>query len=194
VTPRRKKAVDRPVVLKDPAAIKALAHPARLAVLDELFTGRELTATECAELAGVSPSAMSYHMRALERAGIVERAESSDGRERPWRAAGSRIDVRSADSRLAAAASVTLATSVIDRLSQQLGEWLARSDRDDPRWRETAGITNTRLWLDIDEAEALAGEVQAVLDRYRGRTDAGRPTAARQVRVGFVLFPADEHR
>jgi DNA-binding transcriptional ArsR family regulator len=193
VTPRRKKAVDRPVVLKDPAAIKALAHPARLAVLDELFAGRELTATECAELAGVSPSAMSYHMRALERAGIVERAESSDGRERPWRAAGSRIDVRSADSRLAAAASITLATSVIDRLSRQLGEWLARSDRDDPRWRATAGITNARLWLDINEAEALARDVQAVLDKYRGRTDAARPATARQVRVGFVLFPSDEH-
>lgn len=186
--------MDRPVVLQDPAAIKALAHPARLAVLDELFAGRELTATECAELAGVSPSAMSYHMRALERAGIVERAESSDGRERPWRAAGSRIDVRSADSRLTAAASVTLATSVIGRLGRQLGEWLARSDRDDPRWRETAGITNARLWLDIDEAEALARDVQAVLDRYRGRTDADRPATARQVRVGFVLFPADEHR
>ena len=54
------------VMLTDPRAIKALAHPARLAVIDELFAGRQLTATECAEIAGLSPSAMSYHLRALE--------------------------------------------------------------------------------------------------------------------------------
>ena len=53
-------------MLTDPRAIKALAHPARLAVIDELFAGRQLTATECAEIAGLSPSAMSYHLRALE--------------------------------------------------------------------------------------------------------------------------------
>ena len=59
------------VVLSDPRAIKALAHPARLAVIDELFAGRELTATECAQVAGLSLSAMSYHLRALEKWGIV---------------------------------------------------------------------------------------------------------------------------
>jgi len=73
-----------------------LAHPARLAVLDALFEGGQLTATECAELAGLSPSAMSYHLRALERWGIVERADASDdGRERPWRAAGGGLRIES---------------------------------------------------------------------------------------------------
>jgi len=41
-------------------------------VIEEL-SGRELTATECAELVGLSPSAMSYHLRSLEKAGIRER-------------------------------------------------------------------------------------------------------------------------
>ncbi len=75
--------------LSDPKAIRALAHPARLTVIEELYSGRELTATECADLAGLSPSAMSYHLRSLAKAGIVERADATgDGRERPWRAAG----------------------------------------------------------------------------------------------------------
>ena len=79
------------VKLDDPGALKALAHPARLAVVDELYQGNERTASELAELTGLSPSAMSYHLRALERWGIVEHAaEREDGRERPWRAAGSR--------------------------------------------------------------------------------------------------------
>src|SRR5690348_310959 len=88
-----------PVVLSDAAAIKALTHPARLAVLDALFAGRELTATECAEIAGVSPSAMSYHLRALAKAGIVVPAEpSADGRRRPWRAAGTSLKLKLDDS------------------------------------------------------------------------------------------------
>ena len=62
------------VVLTDPAAVRALAHPARLVVIDALYDGEVLTATECAERAGVTPSAMSYHLRALEKAGLVVRA------------------------------------------------------------------------------------------------------------------------
>ncbi|MDX6262847.1 MAG: hypothetical protein QOH84_4535, partial [Kribbellaceae bacterium] len=65
------------VVLTDPRAIRALAHPARQRIIDELYSGRVLTATECAELAGLTPSATSYHLRALERWGIIERAEGS---------------------------------------------------------------------------------------------------------------------
>ena len=55
----REKPEDEPVVLTDPRDIRALAHPARLAVLTELEPGVELTATELAARAGVTPSAMS---------------------------------------------------------------------------------------------------------------------------------------
>ena len=69
------------VVISDAAGVKALAHPARLAVIDVLYSGEILTATQCAEIAGITPSAMSYHLRALERHGIFFRAEGcGDGR------------------------------------------------------------------------------------------------------------------
>src|SRR4029450_1968676 len=75
------------VRLEDPGALRALAHPARLRVVDELYQGSERTASELAKITGLTPSAMSYHLRALERWGIVERADPrEDGRERPWRA------------------------------------------------------------------------------------------------------------
>src|SRR3954467_2818572 len=77
------------IKLEDPGALKALAHPARLSVVDELYQGSERTSSELAQSTGLSPSAMSYHLRALEKWGIVERGEErEDGRERPWRAAG----------------------------------------------------------------------------------------------------------
>ena len=42
------------VVVEDPRAIRALAHPARLAILEHLGTGVTATATECARVCGLS--------------------------------------------------------------------------------------------------------------------------------------------
>ena len=72
---RRRRGRSDEVRLRDPDALRALAHPARLLVVDELYQGNERTSSELAELTGLSPSAMSYHLRALERWGIVERGE-----------------------------------------------------------------------------------------------------------------------
>jgi hypothetical protein len=41
--------------LQDPRDIRAPAHPARMAIIDALASGDELTATECAGLTGLSP-------------------------------------------------------------------------------------------------------------------------------------------
>lgn len=83
------------VSITDPQAIRALAHDARLIVLDELFASQATrTATELASLCDLTPSAMSYHLRALEKYGYVIRAASEgDARERRWRAAGARLEL-----------------------------------------------------------------------------------------------------
>ena len=71
--------------VSDPQIMRALAHPARLSIMDHFLSGRTGTATELAELCGLSPSATSYHLRALARYGLVEEAPSrGDGRERVW--------------------------------------------------------------------------------------------------------------
>src|SRR5277367_4437548 len=76
-----------PVELTDPRMMRALAHQARIAIWMHLGMHGPATATECAQIAGLSPSACSYHLRTLARYGFVEegRASSTDGRERPWR-------------------------------------------------------------------------------------------------------------
>jgi len=55
------------LTLTDPRAIRAIAHEARQLVIDELYSGSVITATEAAQICGLSPSAMSYHLRALEK-------------------------------------------------------------------------------------------------------------------------------
>src|SRR2546425_10594901 len=73
--------------LTDPKVMRALAHPARTAILNLLQEQGSATATECAEAVGESPSACSYHLRQLAAYGFVEQVPSEDGRERRWRAA-----------------------------------------------------------------------------------------------------------
>ena len=46
-----------PVRLTDPKMMRALAHPARIAIWMHIAMRGPTTATECAEVAGLSPSA-----------------------------------------------------------------------------------------------------------------------------------------
>lgn len=177
-------------MLRDPRAIKALAHPARLAVIDELFAGRKLTATECGEIAGLSASAMSYHLRALEKWGIVRRSEATtDGRERPWEAAGQGLTVQSAEPRASAAGETILVARQLDRQRADILGWISGQDESAAQWYDSTVISSTVLWLDQDEAKHLSDALAAVVTAIPRRTAADAPAGARQVRVSFNVVP-----
>jgi DNA-binding transcriptional ArsR family regulator len=95
--PKRRPRQEKKVEITDPKAIRALAHAARLEVISELYsTQSSRTATELAQQTGLTPSAMSYHLRALQKWGIVVPAETAgDARERRWKAAGSDFTINS---------------------------------------------------------------------------------------------------
>jgi DNA-binding transcriptional ArsR family regulator len=177
-----------PVKLQDPIAIRALAHPARLAVIEELYSGRELTATECAEIAGLSPSAMSYHLRNLEKHGIVERADSAtDGRERPWRAAGSYLQVTTEAT--GDAASTALSSTVVARLVDHFGRWMATREQDDEVWQRAAIVSSAQVWMMPEEVNEIADFLDAKLEQYRDRRD-DPPEGSRRVRLAAFAFPS----
>ena len=183
---------ERTVRISDVRGIRALAHPARLAIIDALYLGRsELTATECAELTGLSPSAMSYHLRALERWGIVERAEpAEDGRERPWRAAGTRLAVMSDDPRATRTAESALVDLALDRDRAAVRSFLAHESDEPPEWRDALELSVGEPWLTADELRELSREFRATLDRFKERRlRTNRPTGSRQVRVSLVVAP-----
>ncbi|MBN9613067.1 MAG: helix-turn-helix domain-containing protein [Actinobacteria bacterium] len=79
---------DEAIELTELVSMRAVVHPARWKVLQQLYAGHTLTATQAAQLTGLTPSAMSYHLKQLAKAGLIERDDSSDGREHPWRAIG----------------------------------------------------------------------------------------------------------
>src|ERR1700727_2894353 len=72
--------------LTDARALRALAHPTRLALVGLLRREGPLTATRAGELLGESSASMSFHLRQLAKYGLVEEAGGGKGRERPWRA------------------------------------------------------------------------------------------------------------
>jgi DNA-binding transcriptional ArsR family regulator len=177
--------------LQDPRDIRALAHPARLAIIDALASGDELTATECAALTGLSPSATAYHLKLLERYDFAERAPArSDGRERPWRASDRRrsFDL-DASTPAGAAAATAVGLAFFDRSRATAEEFLATAHEEPGAWQEVASLTNADLWLTVEETRRVTAALDAVLEPYRDRALTDRPDRSRRVRVMSLVVP-----
>jgi DNA-binding transcriptional ArsR family regulator len=176
-----------PYRFRNPRSIRALAHPARLAIIDALATGEELTATQCAELTGLSPSATAYHLKFLERYGVAETAPPRpDRRERPWRATGRNIQADLDTSTPAgASAAAAVAAAHIDMTRAIAVEFTDGGHAEPEEWRDAA-LHNSDLWLTAEEFQRVAEELTAVLKPYRRRT---RPPGSRRVRVMNVVVP-----
>jgi DNA-binding transcriptional ArsR family regulator len=181
----QQRTVDGEIVVSDPRAIRALAHPARVAVLEKLFGGAVLTATECARVAGLTPSAMSYHLRALERFGLVGRADATgDGRERPWRALGTGMRI-SAESTLA---EQLLFGRMTDQLLAETEAARAHRHAHGPDNDRPSAFLMSGLRLTPAEARALTDAVTDLLEPYSART-AG-PEGALEYHGYWVVAPA----
>jgi hypothetical protein len=137
---------------------------------------------------------MSYHLRSLEKVGIVERAESTgDGRERPWRAAGSYLQVDSAGGGAGElAASAALGSTVLRRTVELFDSYLARRSSEPPDWLDAVEASYGQVWLTADEAKQIGEQWLELVAKYRGRKDsANRPANARRMRMAVMLFPSD---
>src|SRR5918912_2106212 len=76
----------RGIQLTDPRAMRAYAHPVRLALIGLLRRHGPLTATQAAARLGESSGTTSFHLRQLAKYGFCEEAGGGKGREKPWRA------------------------------------------------------------------------------------------------------------
>ncbi|HTE74202.1 MAG TPA: winged helix-turn-helix domain-containing protein [Actinomycetes bacterium] len=198
-TPRRRSGAEgygRPV--SDPQALRALAHTGRYAILERLQTRGPATATECAEVAGLSPSACSYHLRLLARHGFVEEDTSddarSDGRERVWRAAtpGWFADPPAdADPREMQAIDSTLTRVMMASSDRRVLDFVDRAAAE-PEWREAALLSNSTIVATVEELADVSQALLGVLGPYfvSARSDpADRPEGARDVHVSIRMAP-----
>ena len=184
---------DGKIVLSNPRAIRALAHPARLAIIEALFSGDELTATECAALTGLSPSATSYHLKALERWGIVEAGQPrADGRDRPWKAKGRSIEVSSQVPRGTVLAESAVLETFLDRNRALVAEFLDHQASEPPEWRDAVDLANGDYWLTAGELAEVSRALRSVLQPYENRRRGSRPGESRRVRVMRLIVPRAE--
>jgi DNA-binding transcriptional ArsR family regulator len=174
-----------PLEITDPRAMRALAHPARIAILQHLQIEGPATATECAEVAGLSPSACSYHLRALASHGLVEEDLSSapDGRHRPWRARAVMFSFSDGPGQptAARAAGQMLKQSIEAYIEEIREQYRDRHDDYPAEWSEACGLTQDVVHITPEELSALRAEVHALTVRYRRLDPAERPPGARRL-------------
>lgn len=179
--------------LTDPRAFRAIAHPARTLVIDELYGGVQRTASELAQRTGLSPSAMSYHLRTLEKWGIVKRAGSAeDGRERPWKRAAKRLSFKGSGGSESTSDAVT--GLYLDQMKQEFADWRQQLRHEaDGEWAEAGNLSRGRIYVTAEELRQLDTMVLDAIDEMgRGRDPDNHPEGSRRVSFFWASAPLVE--
>jgi predicted ArsR family transcriptional regulator len=157
---------ERTPEVTDPKAMRALAHPVRIALLEALTVHKQLTATEAGEIVGESPANTSFHLRQLAKYGYVEEAEGGTGRRRPWKrkALGMRFTEVHEDPEAAAAAR-ELSRVFTDRYLARAAQGMEDNRQLPDEWRKVLGWNQMGLYLTPEEVDQLD---QAILDLMYG--------------------------
>jgi DNA-binding transcriptional ArsR family regulator len=187
------------VELSEPQAMRALAHPVRLAILGQLQRSGPSTATRLAPHVGATPSVVSWHLRHLASFGLVrDAAGEGDGRERWWEAVGRGFRFLPPDDPADVereTAYRALTDQMFARSAAQARRWL---DADEPRlprrWRRLGGHANTRITVSAAELEGLEQAIEALLAPYVLRDPEDAPRGARTVRLLRFVMPEAAER
>jgi predicted ArsR family transcriptional regulator len=183
--------------LTDPRAMRAVAHPVRIALLEVLGTEGPLTATQAGEHIGESPTTCSFHLRQLAKYGFIEEVEGVAGRRRPWRLIHTGLSFSDVsddpETRLAATAlSRVLHAFYLDRLKEGLA-----LRRDTPtEWQKATGASEFLLYVTVDELKALDEQVEALVRPFAERigNPKTRPRGAVPIEMLFFAYPRPPHR
>jgi DNA-binding transcriptional ArsR family regulator len=175
--------------------VRALAHPLRIRMLEEL-RGGPATATMLARALGESSGATSYHLRELEKAGFVEDDDShGHGRERWWKRSAPLVFVSSdpADDAEYEAALGQLRSVLLARDEEALARYFALA-ADQPReWQDATFLGGWNVFATPDEMRRLSGLLVQELDKLR-RAPEDRPPGARHVYVTLRSLLQPERR
>ena len=181
--------------ITDPGALRALAHAGRYAILERLQADGPATATECAQVAGLSPSACSYHLRLLAKYGFVEPDDSRnrDGRERVWRAAITswlNDPEPDADPHEVQAIDSTLSRVMMASSDAKVLEFVDRGAAE-REWRDAALFSHSTVVATVEELRELGDAMMALLRPLMktNRPLAEAPDGARQVHVAIRMAP-----
>jgi predicted ArsR family transcriptional regulator len=183
----------KPQPISDPRILRAISHPVRVRILDELGAGGPQRAADMAKLLGVPANQASFHLRQLAKYGLVVEApeEARDGRDRVWKVvhdAGFNVDTVE----LAKLPGGKAAVSVFRR------EWttaahdaVERAEFAERVKDSMVMVSDSALRLTKADAKQLAEELTDLIESWRVRGRAARE-GARTYQLLQILQPARE--
>jgi predicted transcriptional regulator len=180
--------------LEDPKALRALAHPTRMALIELLGLRGPMTATQAAEVVNVSPTNCAFHLRTLAKYGFVAEAEGGRGRERPWELAlsGMSWSRDSADAAAYAAGKATL-SMMLERWFDRVRRYTANDSAYPREIRNASMQSQTLWWATPEEIEAIKVDLDEVMTRHAERFDPERrPAGAIPFEGLFFVHPFDD--
>jgi DNA-binding transcriptional ArsR family regulator len=183
--------------ITDVRVLAALGHPVRVQLLSYLLEMGPRTATQCAEVAGASPSACSYHLRHMARFGLVERVDPpagndrGDGRERLWQASSTDYvfgGPPSAEGPAMSAARHAVAIAGIDDNARLAKRYLADADQLSADWRDAGGFATYGLLVTAEELTTLIQALDDTLRPFISATRQDAPDGAERVHIAVQAF------
>lgn len=181
-----------PQPLSDPRVLRAIAHPVRTRILEEMSASGPVRAADVAQELGIPANQASFHLRQLAKYGLVEEApeEARDRRDRVWRATsahGYTVNLgRLKDAPGGKAAVDVFRASKLASLHEVVDR-IFTIDRP-----EGSGVFTTSdhaLKLTDDEAHQLRQEIDDVIEAWAERTR-GRESGRRTYHVVQMIQPS----
>jgi DNA-binding transcriptional ArsR family regulator len=184
--------------LRDPGVLRALSHPLRLTLLEELANLGQATATELAERIGESPANCSWHLRQLAKYDLIEEGTGGTGRQRPWRWINESIGVADQsddDEPEFTQARDALLDVLMSREVNAWRTWQATESRAPKQWSDASFGEVSLHWMTVEELAEFKADIRAVVDQHilsrLDRADpARRPADARPVRFIAWSIPS----
>ncbi|WP_405056393.1 helix-turn-helix domain-containing protein [Kribbella sp. NBC_01505] len=171
--------------ISDARTLRAVAHPVRIAILEQVTINGAMTATQLGDRLDETPANCSWHLRKLAEYGFVEEAPGGTGRQRPWQAThlgmtwgdeeGGPLET---DFQLAGRAMTeVLVAREVDRLRDSQ----ARAADEPLEWRTATTSSQSMMWLTADELEEANEAVREALMKHfdRHQDPALRPPGSR---------------
>ncbi|MGW6158585.1 ArsR/SmtB family transcription factor [Streptomyces sp. NPDC055144] len=178
--------------ITDLGTLKALAHPLRSQLYRALVVARTATASQLAEQVDGAVSLVSYHLRKLADAGLIEEAPGvqRDGRERWWQPASDGVSIHEADFGDApekAAAHQAATRLFYEQRSEFYRRYLDERSTWAPEWRAASSDSEALMPLTAAELTELTGELLAVVRKYDEQGRAAQAAGDTQGRENVAL-------
>ena len=173
------------LVLTEPAAMEALADPARLELLDDLRRAGPATASGLAARLRSGQSALEADLRELEAHGLVTQDD-----ERRWQAAGKGLVFEIPEDPEGQAAARRLSNTMLLRYGDFPRHWVAD---EEPRLEldraRAAGLFNARVTVSADELRALQEGLERLLEPLITREPGDVPADGGPARILCFFMP-----